>query len=119
MNSLSPTVETIEPATLAAALKKRTAWLVDVREPAEYLNERIPGALLFPLSSLDVQALPKDDTRTLVFHCAGGKRSLQAAERLLANGAPRATHLAGGIAAWAAAGLPVMRADQVSASGSV
>ena len=109
MNLPLSAIETIEPAALAEALKNRTAWLVDVREPAEYLNERIPGALLFPLSTLDIAALPNDSGRMLVFHCAGGKRSLEAATRLLAGGAPRATHLAGGIAAWTAAGLPVVR----------
>ena len=116
MNLPLSAIETVEPATLAEALKDRTAWLVDVREPTEYLNERIPGALLFPLSTLDVAALPKDSGRTLVFHCAGGKRSLEAATRLLAGGASRATHLAGGIAAWTAAGLPVITAAPPSPS---
>jgi rhodanese-related sulfurtransferase len=43
-----------------------------------------------------------------VFHCGSGKRSLTAAERRLAAGQPHAAHMGGGLAAWKAAGLPVI-----------
>jgi len=46
-----------------------------------------------------------------VFHCGSGKRSLSAAERRLAAGAPAAAHLGGGLMAWKAAGLPVIAID--------
>ena len=102
------TVETIDPATLARLLSAHEVVLVDVREPQEYLNERIPGALLFPLSTFDADALPADGERRVVFHCAGGKRSLDAAQRRIAAGAEKALHLGGGIAAWKAAGVPIV-----------
>ena len=47
--------------------------LVDVREPNEYAFERIHGALLYPLSTFDANALPREGRR-LVLHCAGGRR---------------------------------------------
>ena len=112
MNISAPAVATVDPAELARLMRAGRAWVVDVREPNEYVAERIPGALLFPLSSFDAAALPSDGERTLVFHCAGGKRSMDAAQRRLANGAARATHLGGGIAAWKAAGLPVISAGE-------
>jgi rhodanese-related sulfurtransferase len=82
--------------------------LIDVREPSEYASERIAGALLYPLSTFDAAMLPDDVPRQVVFHCGSGKRSLTAAERRLGAGQKHAAHLGGGIAAWKAAGLPVI-----------
>lgn len=67
------------------------------------------GALLFPLSTFDARALPPDSERRLVFQCGSGKRSTIAARARLAAGASRVAHLAGGIGAWIAAGMPVLR----------
>jgi rhodanese-related sulfurtransferase len=52
--------------------------------------------------------LPDDGPRRVVFHCGSGKRSLTAAERRLGAGQKHAAHMGGGIAAWKAAGLPVI-----------
>ena len=109
MSHDSAPIETLDPATLKRLLDAHAIVLVDVREPAEFLAERIAGALLFPLSTFDAAALPDDGTRRLVFQCGSGKRSLDAANRRLAGGAARAAHLGGGLAAWKAAGLPVVR----------
>src|SRR6266702_2131169 len=88
--------------------------LIDVREPTEYASERIPGALLYPLSTFDAAALPDDESRRVVFHCGTGKRSLAAAERRLAAGQVNAAHMGGGLAAWKASGLPVTTPDSSS-----
>jgi rhodanese-related sulfurtransferase len=80
--------------------------LVDVREPAETAIERIPGAVLAPLSSFDPDDLPDPGERVLVFFCASGIRSVKASELAQAAGLPHDAHLAGGIKAWKAAGLP-------------
>lgn len=101
-------IETINAAEVATLLNAGKLLLIDVREPAEYANERIAGALLYPLSSFDADALPDDGERQVVFHCGSGKRSLTAAERRLASGQDHAAHMAGGIAAWKAAGFPVI-----------
>lgn len=102
-------IETLEPAQLAALLKGGKVILIDVREPAEYAAERIPGALLYPLTTFDAAMLPNDESRRVVFHCGSGKRSQVAAEKRLKAGCTSAAHLAGGIAAWKTAGLPVIR----------
>jgi len=101
-------VQTIDAAMLFRLMSTHQIVLVDVREPQEFLNQRIPGALLFPLSTFDPDALPPDGERRVVFHCGSGKRSLDAAQRRLAAGATQAMHLGGGIAAWTAAGMPVV-----------
>jgi rhodanese-related sulfurtransferase len=84
--------------------------LIDVREPSEFATERIPGALLFPLSTFDVSQIPPDESRQVVFSCAAGGRSMTAARHRRALGQP-AAHLAGGISQWKAAGLPTIRMD--------
>lgn len=98
------------PEQVNAWLKAGEILLVDVREANEYAFERIHGALLYPLSTFDPGALPTEGRR-LVLQCGSGKRSLMAAHKLLAAGHAHLTHLAGGLQAWKAAGLPVIRID--------
>ena len=52
-----------------------------------------------------------DEADLLVLQCVGGKRSLMAAHKLQAAGFGHVTHLAGGLQAWKAAGLPTVRID--------
>src|SRR6185369_7522993 len=103
-----PKVETLDPTEVERLLDSGKILLIDVRAPAEYGTERIQGALLYPLSTFDAARLPPDGARRVVFHCAGGKRSLAAAELRLAAGSTHAAHMGGGIAAWKTAGLPVI-----------
>jgi rhodanese-related sulfurtransferase len=99
-------VRDLTPEDVARGMQAGEIVLVDVREPAETAVERIPGALLAPLSSFDPADLPDSDTKALVFSCASGIRSLKAAEIAQAAGLRCDAHLAGGIKAWKAAGLP-------------
>jgi len=104
-------IEELSPRQVADLLKAHEILLVDVREPDEYAAQRIAGALLFPLSTLDARALPPDGPCRVVFQCGSGKRSAQAAQARLAAGAPRAAHLTCGIGAWKSAGLPMLQLD--------
>ncbi len=94
------------PEELEAALAKGDVILVDVREHPEHDAARIEGALCYPLSTFDPQALPEGN---IVLHCGVGRRSAMAAEQCAKAGVKIAGHLAGGINAWAQAGLPVTR----------
>ena len=98
----------VGPAELAAMLKDGAAVLVDVREPDEFAAGHIAGAVNLPLSRFAVDQLPHAEGKTLVLQCAGGKRSGMALDRCAEAGAAVDTHLAGGIGAWKAAGLPVV-----------
>lgn len=89
-----------------SALDAGQILLIDVREPAEFAVERIPGALNLPLSTFDAAALPRAGDRTIVFQCAGGKRSAMAVERARKAGHAVDAHLAGGLMAWKSQGLP-------------
>ena len=108
MTETHPSIDTLEAPDVSKLLHAGKILLIDVREPSEYASERIAGALLYPLSTFDANTLPDDLPRRVVFHCGSGKRSMAAAERRLAAGQKRAAHMGGGIAAWKAAGLPVI-----------
>ncbi|HWJ06054.1 MAG TPA: rhodanese-like domain-containing protein [Steroidobacteraceae bacterium] len=99
------------PAELRDGLEQGKVLLVDVREPAEYAAERIPGALLYPLSTFDPKAIPATSGKTLVLHCGGGGRSTRAAQALVAAGVTGVHNLEGGLRAWKALGLPLIRVD--------
>ena len=75
--------------------------LIDVREPAEYAQASIPGAVLVPLGSVfDGSALadlPRD--QEIVVHCQVGARSLTAA-KILRRAGFDASNVDGGILAW-------------------
>jgi rhodanese-related sulfurtransferase len=94
------------PAEVSDALARLEIVLVDVREAEEFQNARIEGAVLRPLSQFDPTDLPPGE---IVLQCGVGKRSAMAAEICSRAGVKVAGHLAGGIAAWAKAGLPVLR----------
>lgn len=96
----------LTPAAVREGLKSGKIALIDVREADEHAAERIPGALLAPLSTFDPKTLPVVPDRTVVLHCAGGKRSAMAVARCQAAGVAVDSHLAGGIGAWKGAGLP-------------
>jgi rhodanese-related sulfurtransferase len=65
-----------------------------------------PGAVVVPLSSFDPHAIPDPQGKQVVFACRSGKRSMTAALAAQAEGFAYDKHLAGGMLAWKAAGLP-------------
>ncbi|WP_067900704.1 adenylyltransferase/sulfurtransferase MoeZ [Nocardia vaccinii] len=77
--------------------------IVDVREPVEWDIVRIEGAQLIPkdriLSGEALSELPQN--RPIVLHCKTGIRSAEALAALKQAGFADATHLQGGIIAWA------------------
>jgi hydroxyacylglutathione hydrolase len=81
--------------------------LIDVRTPREHGQKRIAGSMSIPLNHLreKLEELPKD--RPLLVYCAGGYRSSIAASLLQTNGFPLVSEIAGGLAGWEAAKLPV------------
>lgn len=81
--------------------------LIDVRASRERDQKFIDGSLSIPLNHLSerVQELPRN--RPLLVYCAGGYRSSIAASLLQQHGFDRVSEIAGGMAAWEAAKLPL------------
>lgn len=105
----APKTNDLTPQQVQAGLEAGQFLLIDVREPDEFAAERIAGAVNAPLSLLEPDNLPKADGKTVVLQCAGGKRSAMAVDRCRKAGEMIETHLAGGLAAWKAAGLPTVK----------
>lgn len=99
-------VHDLTPQDVAKGMAEGRYLLVDVREPNEVAVDAYPGAVVVPLSSFDPNNIPDPQGKTVVFACRSGKRSVTAS--LAAQGAGLAydSHLAGGMLAWKAAGLP-------------
>jgi sulfur-carrier protein adenylyltransferase/sulfurtransferase len=77
------------------------ALLIDVRNPEEFAQEHIEGAILMPLHGLDNGATKGLDRKeTIVAYCKTGKRSALAVEKLRAIGLERVYSITGGIDAW-------------------
>lgn len=103
---------TVTPRELAGWLAEGSAVLVDVREPDEFKAEHIASAASMPLGSLSatLAVLPVPQDRKVVFQCLKGSRGEEARRLAERAGVAFATYnLDGGVAAWKAAGLPVVR----------
>ncbi|MCK0196143.1 rhodanese-like domain-containing protein [Ancylobacter sp. 6x-1] len=105
-NPFGGVIENLSVDEVRKGLADGTILLVDVREPNELAAESIPGAVDFPLSTFDADALPDAGDRMLVFSCRSGQRSQRAAAAAQAAGLDLHRHMAGGILAWKQAGFP-------------
>jgi rhodanese-related sulfurtransferase len=106
MSDQNPSVRDLTPEEVARGLKAGRMVLVDVRELNETAVERYPGAVILPLSVFDPADIPEPQGREVVFACRSGRRSVTASLAAQEKGYPYNAHLAGGILAWKAAGLP-------------
>lgn len=100
-------------------IQRNGSPVVDVREPEEFADGHIPGAVNIPLGRLeiDVNSHPavverEGETRSLrerpvVLYCLSGGRSARAAAELRRRGFANPVSLAGGILAWAGDGHPI------------
>ena len=82
--------------------------LLDIRNPREWATEHIASSVNIPLNHLQerIAEIPRD--RRIAVHCAGGYRSSIAASILHQYGITNLIEMAGGLAAWDTAKLPVV-----------
>ena len=99
-------VHDLTPDEVSKGIADGRYLLVDVREPNEVVAEAYPDAAVVPLSTFDPQDIPDPESRQVVFACRSGKRSVTASLAAQAAGLAYDKHLAGGMLAWKAAGLP-------------
>ncbi|RUM91409.1 MAG: hypothetical protein DSZ23_01575 [Thermodesulfatator sp.] len=107
--------ETVKDTT-AEKLKKYMAEhheksyvLVDVREPKEYGQAHIPGAVLIPLKEVETGIIDlADKEKDLIFYCRSGRRSKIAGNLVADLGIPARNifNLKGGILSWQGKSLP-------------
>ena len=103
-------IQEISAAKLTALRNEDpTLVLVDVREDNEWDKRRIAGAIHVGRGVLEINIesrVPRKAT-PIVVYCQGGGRSAVAADVLGKMGYTNVSSLAGGLAAYEAAGLPV------------
>ena len=95
---------TISVTELKAKIDNNDKFLlIDVREPSEFEIVKIPGAVLIPkqgfLDGSALAGLPQD--KPIILHCKSGVRSAECLAILKSAGFADATHVSGGVVAWA------------------
>lgn len=102
----------VTPAEAVQLMNREKASVVDVSEPAEFAAGHIPGSRNVPLAKLDAATeLPKNKSLPVVVMCATGVRSGRAVAAIKKLGYERVHPLAGGLAAWREANLPVEKSS--------
>jgi rhodanese-related sulfurtransferase len=99
-----PAVTTLQATQLINA---RNAQIVDVRDAGEFGESSLPNARNIPVAEIDRRAVELRKERPVIVVCNGGGRAPRAAARLRAAGLTEVYVLAGGLAAWRDAGLPL------------
>lgn len=102
-----PAEAEVSPKHAFSAIRDDGAVLIDVREPWESDEMRIPGAMMMPLSEIPGRLSEIPEGRDIFMYCRAGGRSARAAQFLREHGRPRAYNVSGGIDAWKEAGLPI------------
>src|SRR5262249_27347457 len=82
--------------------------VLDVREPEEFANGHVPGAVNLPQADLATRLEEVARDRPVFVICQGGFRSLRAAQFLRQRGFADVVSVKGGTEAWRAAGGEVI-----------
>jgi len=111
----SPIFKDLNPGEAFALMQENkddpNFLIVDVRTPEEYAEERLTGAvnLNFYADTFRESLSKLDRTGKYLVYCRSGARSRKAVESMKELGFREAYNLMGGINAWLAAGLPVVK----------
>ena len=85
------------------AATRESGVLIDVREPDEYADGHVPGAMLIPMGQLATRVIEIDKTSPVFVVCASGNRSTAMTDLLRVAGFD-AVSVAGGTGAWSRSG---------------
>lgn len=100
----------------AAALIEAGAFVLDVREPGEYDQGHLDGAVNIPRGLLEFRITESEDLTgrdaPIVLYCRTGGRGALAAQTLQDMGYSNVVSIAGGYSAWQEAGMPVAGSDE-------
>ncbi len=101
-------IREIDTAESQALIDAGGVVLLDVREPDEYDQGAIPGAIHIPRGHLEAQIEGRvpDKTAPMIVYCAGGVRSAFAAKTLHELGYTDVVSMAGGFGKWKDEGRP-------------
>lgn len=99
-----PALSTVQATQL---INSRHAAIVDIRTPDEFSKGSLPNARNIPVDKLGARAGELKKDKPVIVVCANGKNANSAAADLRSRGIAEVYVLAGGLAAWREAGLPL------------
>ncbi|HWE51785.1 MAG TPA: MBL fold metallo-hydrolase [Bryobacteraceae bacterium] len=105
---LWPTERISAPTVAEELASADPPLLLDIRNPREWAARHISGSVNIPLNHLQERIAEVARDRRIAVHCAGGYRSSIAASILHQYGITNLIEMAGGLAAWDSAKLPVV-----------
>jgi sulfur-carrier protein adenylyltransferase/sulfurtransferase len=89
-----------EARDFMAAHPRDSYQILDVRQPKEYEQGHLAGALLMPVKEVGSRSAELDRDKPLFVYCHSGVRSKAASQLLLADGFKDVYNMSGGIMAW-------------------
>lgn len=101
----------VSPQAVVQLMNKSGAVVLDVRSANEFKEGHIVDAINIPLAELGKRLGELDDYRNIpiIVTCAIGQHTGMAGRQLTAGGFTQVIRLSGGISAWRAASLPVIK----------
>jgi len=118
-------IRALTPGEVKALLdkdKKGDFLLLDVRQPEEYEDGHIPGAMFIPLGELEARQEELERDKKIITYCRSGHRSIAAAIALCGLGFKDISSLEGGILNWryeTILGMPEARPELVTEAADV
>src|SRR3954471_23290482 len=102
LNAAKAEIREVDGAEAERIRQQPGAVVLDVREPDEYEQGAIPGAVHIPRGQLEsnIEGRIPDRATPLVVYCAGGTRSAFAAQTLAALGYTDVVSVTGGFNRW-------------------
>ena len=97
---IEKTITPEETRSLVEGDSFRDYQLLDVRQPKEYEQSHLPGAILIPLSELNDNLLSLDKDRPVIVYCRSGVRSKAGCQTLMQAGFTDCFNMTGGILKW-------------------
>jgi len=106
-------VKEATPQQVADLLRSGDIQLADVREKNEWDEGHLPNAVHLPKSYVEQWAEDRipDKDKTTILYCAGGVRSVMAADALAKLGYSHVISMSGGFNRWKDSGLPWKKPD--------
>ena len=101
----------VNPGEATMLINREDAYIIDVREAAEFAGGHLPDAKNIPVGALADRTgeLEKFKDKPIILCCATGMRSNKACGELKKQGFAKLYNLAGGVDAWVGAGYPVKK----------
>ncbi len=99
----------LSPQAAVNLINHENAVVIDLREAEVFRNGHILDAIRATADDFNEQRMDKYKTKPLIIVCARGLQSSQLATKLREKGFTQPMALAGGMAAWQTAELPVVK----------